>query len=86
MQNSAIKKTSPKQKFFVLLFAPYHFVDEIPNERSYPFPINVYHYLINGIVVDLGNGISDEERATLQLLLDRYEAAATGKTVVSSQQ
>ncbi|MDH4427138.1 MAG: hypothetical protein QE495_11860 [Acidovorax sp.] len=44
------------------------------------------YYLINGIVVDFGNGISDEERATLQLLLDRYEAAATGKTVVSSQQ
>jgi hypothetical protein len=38
------------------------------------------YYLINGIVVDFGNGISDEERAALQLLLDRYEAAAKGKT------
>ena len=34
------------------------------------------YYLINGIVVDLGNGISAEERATLQRLLDSYEASA----------
>ena len=34
------------------------------------------YYLINGIVVDLGNGISDEERVTLQRLLDSYEVAA----------
>lgn len=38
------------------------------------------YYLINGIVVDFGSGISDEERATLQLLLNRYESAAKGKT------
>ena len=34
------------------------------------------YYLINGIVVDLGNGISDEEGLTLQRLLDSYEVAA----------
>lgn len=32
-------------------------------------------YLINGIVVDLVNDISDDERATLQRLLDSYETA-----------
>lgn len=32
------------------------------------------YYLVNGIVVDLGNGISDTERATLQRLLNSYEA------------
>ena len=37
------------------------------------------YYLINGIVVDLASAISDEERATLQRLLDRYEVAARGK-------
>lgn len=37
------------------------------------------YYLINGIVVDLGNGTPDEERAMLQRLLDAYERA--GKSV-----
>jgi hypothetical protein len=37
------------------------------------------YYLVNGIVVDRGNSISDEERATLQRLLDIYEAAAGGE-------
>ncbi|MDI3384003.1 hypothetical protein ACFPPF_22000 [Xenophilus aerolatus] len=32
------------------------------------------YYLVNGIVVDLGNGIADTERATLQRLLNSYEA------------
>lgn len=32
------------------------------------------YYLVNGIVVDLGNSISDAERATLQRLLNSYEA------------
>lgn len=36
------------------------------------------YYLINGIVVDLGNGISDEERATLRKLLDNYDTGARG--------
>lgn len=37
------------------------------------------YYLINGIVVDLANCIPDEERATLQRLLDSYGAAARGR-------
>lgn len=37
------------------------------------------YYLINGIAVDLASAISDEERVTLQRLLDRYEVAARGK-------
>ena len=32
------------------------------------------YYLVNGIVVDLGNATSDEERAVLQQLLSAYEA------------
>lgn len=36
------------------------------------------YYLINGIVVDLGNGISDKDRAALQKLLDSYDARARG--------
>jgi hypothetical protein len=32
--------------------------------------------LINGIVVDLENGFSDKERASLQRLLESHEAAA----------
>lgn len=32
------------------------------------------YYLLNGIVVDLGNGLADDERAVLQRLLDGYEA------------
>ena len=32
------------------------------------------YYLLNGIVVDLGNGMPDDERAVLQRLLDVYEA------------
>ncbi|KQW54156.1 hypothetical protein ASC92_22780 [Variovorax sp. Root411] len=33
------------------------------------------YYLVNGIVVDLGNATPDEERAMLQRLLDTYERA-----------
>jgi hypothetical protein len=32
------------------------------------------YYLLNGIVVDLANGIPDDERSVLQQLLDVYEA------------
>lgn len=32
------------------------------------------YYLVNAIVVDLTSDVSDEERQTLQALLDRYEA------------
>jgi hypothetical protein len=32
------------------------------------------YYLLNGIVVDLGNGLADDERAVLQRLLDGYAA------------
>lgn len=32
------------------------------------------YYLLNGIVVGLGNGLADDERAVLQRLLDGYEA------------
>jgi hypothetical protein len=32
------------------------------------------YYLVNGIVVDQASGISDEERAQLQGLVDAYEA------------
>ena len=31
------------------------------------------YYLVNGIVVDLSSSISNEERAQLQAMLDRYE-------------
>jgi len=34
------------------------------------------YYLVNGIVVDLGSTISDEERAALQQLLNAYEASS----------
>lgn len=37
------------------------------------------YYLVNGIVVDLGNATPDEERAMLQRLLEAYERA--GKAV-----
>lgn len=33
------------------------------------------YYLVNGIVVDQASGISDEERAHLQELVDAYEAS-----------
>lgn len=32
------------------------------------------YYLLNGIVVDFGSGIPDDERSVLQKLLDAYEA------------
>jgi hypothetical protein len=32
------------------------------------------YYVVNGILVDQGNAVSDEERAHLQKLIDAYEA------------
>ncbi len=31
------------------------------------------YYVVNGILIDQGNAISDEERAHLQKLIDAYE-------------